>query len=47
MKTMIKNEMNVASYETPSLVELYVAVEGVLCESSGTETLDEIPGVWS
>ena len=47
MKTMFKNEMKAASYESPLMVELYVAVEGVLCESSGTETLDEVLGSWS
>ena len=44
---MFKNEMTAASYESPMLVELYVAVEGILCESSGTESLDEVIGEWS
>ena len=47
MKKMFKSEMMSASYESPSLIELNVDVEGILCESSGTESLDEIPGVWS
>ena len=47
MKTMFKNEMMSASYESPAMVELYVAVEGVLCESSGTEGLDEVEGSWA
>ncbi len=47
MKTMFKNEMKAASYESPSMVELYVAVEGVLCESSGTENLEEVEGSWA
>ena len=47
MKTMFKNEMTAATYESPSLIELYVAVEGVLCESTGTESLDEVLGEWS
>ena len=41
---MFKNEM--AMYESPSLVELQVAAEGVLCQS-GTEKLGENEGFWA
>ena len=47
MKTMFKNELISVSYESPSLVMLQVESEGILCESSGTETLDEVLGSWS
>lgn len=48
MKTIFKNEMMKAtSYVSPSLVELNVAVEGILCESTVTEGLDEVIGEWS
>ena len=46
MKKMFKNEKMSASYESPSLVELNVAVEGILCASSGTEGLEETEGSW-
>ena len=44
---MFKNELMSVSYESPSLVMLQVESEGILCESSGTETLDEVLGSWS
>ena len=47
MKKMFMSEMMPATYESPSLIELTVAVEGILCESSGTESLDEVIGSWS
>jgi hypothetical protein len=47
MKNVFKNEMMSASYVSPSLIELNVVVEGILCESTGTESLVEIDGAWS
>ena len=51
LKTKImekKFKMDVMSaYESPSVVELHVANEGVLCASKGsTESLVEVEGSW-
>ena len=51
LKTKImekKFKMDVMSaYESPSVVELHVANEGVLCASKGsTERLVEVEGSW-
>lgn len=37
-----------AQYESPSMVEIQISCEGVLCQSGdpGTESLEEILGEW-
>lgn len=45
MEKMFKEEKMSASYESPSVIELQVSNEGVLCQS-GTEGLTESEGDW-
>lgn len=44
MEKIMKDVMK-AQYESPSMIELHVSHEGVLCQS-GNEGLTEVPGEW-
>lgn len=48
MEKMIRTDKMSTLYESPSMTEIQLACEGVLCQSGGgTESLDEIDGVWN
>ena len=40
------NSMEEKQYLSPAIEELELYSEGVLCASSGTETLEENEGIW-
>ena len=47
MEKMFKNDM-MQAYVSPSVIELHVASEGILCASNGgTESLTVVQGSWS
>lgn len=50
MEKALKNDMMKAQYESPSMVEIQISCEGVLCQSGvdgiGTEPLEELLGEW-
>lgn len=46
MEKMFKNDM-MQAYVSPSVIELHVASEGILCASNGTESLKTNDGSWS
>ena len=47
---MFSNEKMQTPYESPSMTEIQLACEGVLCQSGadglGTESLEELLGEW-
>lgn len=50
MEKMIRTDKMSTLYESPSMTEIQLACEGVLCQSGadgvGTESLDELIGEW-